>query len=165
MVGASHNLPSVTVIVDVTPPGQCLKADAQSALGGPFGQLTQVVCRAVDAAELSGDTLEQTIRRSQSSSCIRSNLRSARGKTGRAARRHAFEIAERLERNGLQAQAFDDAPHIRGRSIKRQQVVFENLDALETGGGDSFELLVQRRRSGRRSRSQSASMKTSGNSP
>ena len=39
--------------------------------------------------------------------------------------------------------------HIGRRAVEGEQVVLEDLDALETGGGDGLELLVERRRSGR----------------
>ena len=81
MVGAPHQLPRIPVVVDVPTPCEGLESDAQSAFGSTFAQLAQVGRRAVDAAEALRRYVEQIISRSQPSSCIRSNLRSARWNT------------------------------------------------------------------------------------
>ena len=80
MVGAPDDLPGVAMVADVAAPGERLVADAQAALRRPLAELAEIVGGAVDAAERSGETLEQTSIRSVPSSSIRSNLRSARSK-------------------------------------------------------------------------------------
>ena len=93
---------------------------------------------------LSGETFEQTISRSQPSSCHGVELALGALEDALAALvRHALEIAERLEGDDLEAEIAGHAPHVGRRAVERQQVVLEQLDALEACGGDRLELLVQ----------------------
>ena len=80
VIRAPHHLPGITVIVDMPPPGERLKPDTQPALCRSLAQLVEIGRAAVYAASESGDTLLQTSSESQPSSCMRSNLRSARSK-------------------------------------------------------------------------------------
>ncbi len=82
MVGPPHGFPGIAVVVDVAAPCQRLEGNAQAALGWPFrraraGQPPRDRCR----PRLSAATLLQIIRRSQPSSSMTSNLRSARANT------------------------------------------------------------------------------------
>jgi hypothetical protein len=51
MLGASHDLPGISMIMDIPPPGERLVADAQSALLCQVPQLMKVLCGAIDPAE------------------------------------------------------------------------------------------------------------------
>ena len=90
MIGTPHHLPGVAIVVDMTSPGQRLEADAQTALGGRSpSSRKSAAARSMPPSD-SGDTLLHTINRSQPSSCIRSNLRSARS-----------NVRERAARSGM----------------------------------------------------------------
>lgn len=80
MIGAAHDLPGVAIVVDVPAPGQCLIGDADAAPGCSLAELAEIGGGPVDAAERVRSALLQIISRSQPSSCITSNLRSARAK-------------------------------------------------------------------------------------
>ena len=92
----------------------------------------------------SGETLLQTIRRSQPSSSITSNLRSARANT---LDRCGSGMPSK-SRNGWKVivsrpEILDHAPRFGRRTVERQKIVFEDLDALELRGRDGFDLLGQ----------------------
>src|SRR6185436_15386902 len=55
--------------------------------------------------------------------------------------RHALEIAERLEGDDLEPDVTDQLAHVGGGAAEGEQVVLEDLDALEAGAGDGVELL------------------------
>ena len=81
MIGPPHDLPGVAVIVDVAAPGQRLEADTQGlavAARSPSARKSSAA-RSMPPSE-AGETLLQISSRSVPSSCIRSNLRSARAK-------------------------------------------------------------------------------------
>jgi len=46
MIGAANDFPGVTVVVDMTPPGQRLEANFQAALGRAFAKLAEIGRRA-----------------------------------------------------------------------------------------------------------------------
>ena len=145
MIGAAHDLPGVAVVVDVPAPGQRLEADAQAARCAARSPSSRrsAAARSMPPRQ-SGETLEQTSRRSVPSSCITSNLRSARGEGARAlSAGHAFEIAERLEGDDVEAEIGAHLADVGGRAVEGQEIVLENLDAVEPGGGDGLELLAQ----------------------
>ena len=144
VVGAADHLPGVAVVVDVPAPGERLEADAQAALRRPLAELAKVGRRAVDAAErirrdvgadeqeVAGELLHH----------VELALR-AREDLGALRLRHALEIAEGLEGDGLQPEVGDHPAHVGGRAVEGQEVVLEDLDALEAGGRDGFQLLVE----------------------
>ena len=78
MIGTPHRLPGIAVVIDMPAPGERLEGDAQAALAGSF--LRSAAARSIPP-RLSADTLLQIMSGSQPSSCITSNLRSARANT------------------------------------------------------------------------------------
>jgi hypothetical protein len=58
----------------------------------------------------------------------------------------ALEVAERLEHVDAQAEVQADAAHVGRRTGKLQQIVLEDFNAVETGGGGGFQLLGQHAR-------------------
>ncbi len=85
VVGPAHDLPGVAVVVDVAAPGQRLVADADAALAARSPSSWKSAASRSMPPRHSGETLLQTSSRSQPSSPIRSNLRSARSKVLAAA--------------------------------------------------------------------------------
>ena len=57
--------------------------------------------------------------------------------------RHSFEIAERLEQRDLQAMVAHHPADLGGRTVEGEEIVLEDLDAVEAGRGDGRELLAQ----------------------
>src|SRR5262249_20709760 len=57
---------------------------------------------------------------------------------------HAFEVAERLQGDDGKACFAARVRHIGGRAAERDEIVLEDLDRVEAGIGDRFELLAQR---------------------
>ena len=94
---------------------------------------------------LCGETLEQTRRsRSQPRLGHQVGLALGPGENALAAvRRHALEVAKRLEGDDLEPEIGNPPAHVGGRAVEREQVGLENLDPLEAGCGDGFELLGQ----------------------
>ena len=80
MIGAAHDLPGVAMVVDVPAPGQRLVADPQPRLAARSPSSRKSAAARSMPPSATGETLEQTSIRSVPSSCIRSNLRSARSK-------------------------------------------------------------------------------------
>jgi hypothetical protein len=56
---------------------------------------------------------------------------------------HAFEIAKRLVEVDRQAEVGGDAAQLGGRALEVDEVGLEQLDAVEPGGRDGFELLAK----------------------
>ena len=64
VIGAAHDLPGVAIVVDVTPPGQRLEADAQAARGGRSpSSRKSAAARSMPPSE-AGETLLQISSRS-----------------------------------------------------------------------------------------------------
>ena len=142
MVGAAHRLPGVAIVVDVAAPGQRLEADAQAALFCPLAQLVEVGRRAVDAAEAFGRDVRA--HQQEIAAELLHQVELALGAREHALAlvgRHALEIAERLEGDDLEPQVGHQLAHVGGRAAEGEQVVLEDLDALEAGAGDGVELL------------------------
>ena len=92
----------------------------------------------------SGETLLQIISRSVPSSCMTSNLRSARAK----ARSRWPAGMPSKSRNGCRVtMSRPSSPagvaDVGRRAVERDEIVLEDLHRVEFGGGDGFELLAQ----------------------
>ena len=57
---------------------------------------------------------------------------------------HALEIAKRLEQVDLKAEVFGHAAHVGGRAVEIEQVVLEDLDAVESRCANRIQLLDER---------------------
>src|SRR6266851_54104 len=57
--------------------------------------------------------------------------------------RQALEVAERLQGDDVQPERRARPPHVRRRTVEGYKVVLEDLDRIELGGGNGFELLAQ----------------------
>ena len=143
MIGAADDLPGVAVVVDVAAPGESLVADAQTALAGALAELAEIVGRAVDPAErlrrdvgadqhqVGAELLHQVelaLRPVEDAAAMRL--------------RHALEVAERLEEGDLQPMVAHHRADLGRRAIERQEVVLEDLDAVEPGRCNRGKLLA-----------------------
>ena len=133
MVGAAHRLPGVAVVVDVAAPGQRLEADAQAALGGPLAQLV--------AGRLRRDRCRRgtPARRCGTPAGDRSRAPASRRTCARRARSTRSRLSAGMpskSRNGWKVtisrpRSRDQLAHVGGRAVEGEQVVLEDLDALE----------------------------------
>src|SRR5260221_8093780 len=142
MVGAAHQLPGIAVVADVFAPGQRLEADADAALRRALAELVKVRGGALDAAERIRRDIAADHQEVAAELAHQVELAFGAGKGAAPLRlRHAFEIAERLERHDLQAKRRHDAGDVLRRAVERQQIALEDLDAGESGRRDGLELL------------------------
>src|SRR5689334_13540144 len=103
MIGAADRFPGVPIVVDVPAPSQCLKSYAHAALGRQFAELTQVRCRAINAAQafrryVGADHQEVAAQLLHQVELALGTLKDATA----AVVRHAFEVAEGLKGDGLE---------------------------------------------------------------
>ena len=144
MVGAAHDLPGVAMVVDVAAPGERLVADAQAALRRPLAEFAEIGGRAVDAAERQRRDVGADKHQIGAELLHQVELALGAVEGARALRlRHALEIAERLEQRDLQPMVAHHPADLGGRAVEGQEVVLEDLDAVEAGRGDRRELLAQ----------------------
>ena len=141
MVGAAHDFPGVAMIVDVPAPGERLVADAQTALGRPLAKFAEILGGAVDAAERHRRDVGAD--QHQIGAELLHDVELALGAIeGAAALRlgQAFEIAKRLEQGDREPGVAHHPADLARRSVEGEEVVFENLDAVEAGRGDGRQL-------------------------
>ncbi len=142
MFGAPHHLPGIAVVGDMAAPGERLEADAHAMACGQVAERMKVGRRTVDAAEALRRDVGTHQQQIAAELVHERELALRTGETARAAlRRHSLEIAERLEGDDLKAEVGYPPAHIRGRPVERQEIVFEDLHAPESGCRDGFQLL------------------------
>ncbi|MNM69446.1 hypothetical protein D3C81_810420 [compost metagenome] len=144
MVSLAHEVPDLLVGVDVTPPGQGFVADAHTALAGMFGEQAQVVHQQLLVTQ--GIGLDIAAHQHQVSAQLLHQVELALGAVDvflQALAAAAFEVTKRLEQSDGDPQVGAHLAYFTRASGVVQQVVLEDLDAVETGGGDGFELFRQ----------------------
>ena len=142
MIGAPHDLPGVAMVVDVPSPGQRLVAHLQAALGGAFAERAEILRRPVDAAER--DRRDVGADQHEVGAELLHHVELALGavERPRALRlRQAFEVAERLEQRDGEAGVPHHAADVARRAVEGEEIVLEDLDAVEARGRDGRELL------------------------
>jgi hypothetical protein len=144
MVGATHHLPGVTIVVDVPSPRQRFEGHAKAPLRRALTEVMKICRCAVDAAErIRGDVAAD---HQEITAEFFHQVEFAFG-TGKCLcllrLRHPLEIAKRLECHHFKAEILDPTADLRRSAIERQQVVLENLHSLEAGRSNSFELFVE----------------------
>ena len=144
VIGATHDFPGIAMIVEVTPPRECLEADPQPPDGGTLTQFGKIIRCAIDAAK----RLIRRIRADQHQVraellhnvefALRARERLRAGRLGKS-----LEIAKWLENDAIEADVANSPADVARRAIEGQKVVLEDLDAIETGVGDRDKLLVE----------------------
>ena len=145
VVGAAHDLPGVAVVADVAAPGEGLVADAQAAFRRALAELAEIRGGAVDAAERIRRNI--AAHEKEIAAELRHDVELALGAGERLAAvrlRHALEVAEGLEGDDLKPEVGGHPAHFGRGAVERQEIVLEDLDALELRGRDGLELLRQR---------------------
>jgi len=143
-VGATHDLPGVAVVVDVAAPGERLVADAEAAGGGTLAEFGEVGGGAVDAAERQRRDVgaDQHEVGTQLAHQVELALGALEG-AGALRLRHTLEVTERLEQHDLQPVVAHQLARLARRAVEGQEVVLEDLDAVEAGGGNGGQLLLE----------------------
>ena len=144
VVGAAHHLPRVAVVVDVPSPGERLEPNPKLALVSPFTELMKIRRRAVDPAQrvwrnVAADHQEVAAQ-------LAHEIELAFGSGERPAAlwfRHAFEIAEWLERHDAESERRSHAAHVLRRAVERQQIALEDFDTRESRRRNRLELFRQ----------------------
>ncbi|MNE21258.1 hypothetical protein D3C80_1144110 [compost metagenome] len=144
VVGGAHDVPHLLPGVDVATPGQRLVADAQVAGAGALGQQVQVVDEDLPVAQgVGGDVAAH---QHQVGAQLLHQVELALGAVEvalQAVAAHALEIAERLEQGDLQTQVGRQLAYLARTAAVVEQVVLEDLHAVEAGGGDGLEFFRQ----------------------
>ncbi|BCQ65016.1 hypothetical protein PBOI14_67660 [Pseudomonas sp. Boi14] len=144
MIGAAHDVPDLLISIHVTAPGQGFVADAQAPGSGPLGQQVQVVDEdlPVPQAVRRGVAAHQH----QVGAQLLHQVELALGAL-QVARQTvattALEIPEWLEQGDGNAQVGAHLLDFPRAAVVVEQVVLEDLHAVEPGGGDGFEFLRQ----------------------
>ena len=144
VVSLAHQVPDLLVGVDVAAPGQRFVTDTQATLASMFGKQAQVVDQHLFIAQ--GIGLDVAAHQHQVSTQLLHQVELALGAVQvflQAVAAAAFEITKRLEQGNGNTQVGAHLPHLAGAAGIVEQVIFEDLDAVETGGGDGFELFRQ----------------------
>ena len=133
MIGPANDLPGVTMIVDVASPGQRLVADAQPASRRPLAKFVKIRSRAVDASQRN--RRNRRAYQHQVGPKLLHDIELALGAIEGAAPlrlRKALEVAEWLEQRDGQPRIPGHLSDFARRSVEGKEIVFENLDAVET---------------------------------
>ncbi|MNZ18563.1 hypothetical protein D3C78_355780 [compost metagenome] len=128
----------------MTAPSQGFVADAHAALAGVLGEQAQVVHQQLFFAQ--GVGLHVAAHQHQVGAQLLHQVELALGAVEvllQAVAAAALEVAERLEQGDGNTQVGAHLPYLARAAGVIEQVVFEDLDAVKTGGGDGFELFRQ----------------------
>ena len=151
---ASHEPPGVVVLADVAAPGERLVGDAEPARRGPLGERPQlrrgegvVVDRVGRDVRADEDQVGPEVLHH-----VELRLRPAQVAL-ELVRRHRLEVAERLVEVDGQAEVVGQRAHLARRERRADEVVLEDLDAVEAGARRRRRASPRACRSGRRWRS------------
>ena len=149
MIHVANQAPRVAVVERVAAPRKRFVSHAHAARGGALAELRQVV----DEPRTIRDGKRRAIRAEQNEvgaellhdvELALHPLERPRALLGR----HAFEIPKRLEQSAPHAGVADDAADFARACREAEQIVLENLDAVEPGFGDRANLAFERTANG-----------------
>ena len=133
------------MIVDMAAPGQRLVSHPQAAFRGAFAQFVEILRRPIDPAQrlrVHGGTDQHQV-----GAQFLHHVELAFGPveslgTGRFGQ--GFEIAEGLKQGDVEPVVADHVADIARAAVMGDEILFEDLDSVEPGGGDGLELFTQR---------------------
>jgi hypothetical protein len=143
--GTAHDPPRVLVAVDVPAPCQCLVGDAQAAFTGTCREQVQLLGReivVVDGVRRHRRAHQHGVH-AQFGHDVELVLGAAQV-GGQHVRWHRFEVAERLVQVDAQTEAGAALPDLRRTAAVGEQVVLEQLDAVEARLCGRGQFVVQR---------------------
>src|SRR5262245_26780874 len=144
VVGAPDDFPGIAIIVDVTPPGERLEANAQAALRCPFAKLVKICRTAVYAAK--GVRRNVAADQQRITAELLHEVEFALGAIECALTlrlRHAFKVAERLKGDCTQSPVGHFSGDVSRRAVIRKQVAFKNFDTAKAGCRNRRQLFAQ----------------------
>jgi hypothetical protein len=142
VIGPPHDLPGVAMIVDVPPPGQRLVADPEARAWRRVRRVREIRSSPVDAAERDRRHIGADQHEIGAEFLHHIELALGAIEGPRALRlRQALEVAERLEQRDLEPGLAHHAADLPGRSVEGEEIVLEDLDAVEARGGNGRKLL------------------------
>ncbi len=144
VVGAAHDPPRVVERVDEPAPGECLVGDPQAPLGGAGGQQVQLL--GGEVVVVHGVRRDRRAHQHRVGAELLHHVELVLGaaEVGREhVRRDRLEVAERLVEVDREAQPGAALADLPGRPPRDDQVVLEDLHAVETRRGDRGQLVVE----------------------
>src|SRR5262249_38713067 len=144
MVGPAYHLPGVAVVVDVAAPGQRLEAEPDAALGSAFAEFVEIGGGAVDATLRVGCNVAANHHQVAAELAHQIEFAFGPRECARPLRlRHAFEIAEWLERDDLEAERADQPRDVARRAVEGEKIALEQFHADEASRGGRLKLFGQ----------------------
>src|SRR5687767_524644 len=123
-------------------PGERLEGDPQSTLGSSFAEFMEVSCRPLNSAKRI--RRDVAAHHQEVAAEFLHDVKFALG-AGEHLRAlwlgHTLKISERLEGDSLKPEPLDHAPGIGRSAVEGQEIVLEDLHALELRSRDGFDLL------------------------
>ena len=144
MIRPPHDFPGIAVIVDETSPGQRLVSHTQTPSARPLAQLRQIGRRPADATQCLGmdRRTDQDKVGTKVLHQVELAFRPVESLVAQASRQ-SFEIAEWLEQHDLKPMVAYHPADLSGVRSIRNEVLFEDLDPVEPGSGDGFQLVAK----------------------
>ncbi len=132
------------MVVDVTAPRERLVADAQPAFRGALAERAKVVRGAINTPKRPWRYVGADQHQVRPELLHQVELALGPVEGPRPLRLgHPLKVAKRLEHGDLQPVATHEPADLGGGAVKRQEVILEDLDAIEPGRRDRSELLAE----------------------
>ncbi len=144
VVGGGDDAPRVPVVVHVPAPGERFVGHAHAVLGGEVGERRELRCGEVVVvhrvgADVGADEQGRRPELLHDGELVRRAAQVAR----ELLLGHRLEVAEGLVEVDGEPEVLGPQPDLARRPRAADEVVLEDLDAVEAGPGDRRELLVQ----------------------
>jgi hypothetical protein len=144
VIRAAHHFPCVAMIGHVAAPGQRLIANAQASLARPVPKLVEIQGGAIDPAKCGGRHIGADEHEIGPEGLHDVELAFGTVECAPALRlRQSFKIPERLEHCDLKPGVADHPAHFCGPGRVGQEIVLENLDAIEPGRRNGPQLFSE----------------------
>ena len=144
MVRAPHDLPCIPMVVDMGAPGQRLEAYAQSVFDGRVAQGIQVAGGTVNPAQGLG--MHRRTDQHEIGPQLAHHVEFPLGPLEGASPvrlRQSLEVTKGLEKHDLQPMVPHHLPHFGRTAVVGDEILFKDLDSVETRCRDRRELLRQ----------------------
>ena len=152
MIRTAHDLPCITVIIDVLAPCKRLKPNTQTTFGCPFTQLMKILRHAINPAKrlrVAGRAYQQQIG-SQFLHQIKLTLGAIKGFNTDGIGQ-SLKIAKGLEQSNFQPFRADQIANVARIAVMCDEILFEYFQTVKTSGCDRIQLFckISRDRNGR----------------